>query len=106
MMLEHLATVEANYYIGSLSDEPGERVEVSLGELHESSAPRLRALSDEALGKLYRRPHPRGAGDMLWTARKVMRRIISHKRFHTREIEQRRSWLTLGVPEVLPQNRE
>jgi len=35
-----------------------------------------------------------------------MRRIISHKRFHTREIEQRRSWLTLGVPEVLPQNRE
>jgi hypothetical protein len=38
--------------------------------------------------------------------RKVMRRIISHKRFHTREIEQRLAWLTLGVPEVLPQNRE
>lgn len=106
MMLEHLATVEANYYIGNLSEPPATPQSPTLQGLHESSAPRLRALSDEALGRLYRRPHPRGAGEMEWTARKVMRRIISHKRFHTREIEQRRSWLTLGVPEVLPQNRE
>jgi predicted RNase H-like HicB family nuclease len=104
MMLEHLAVVEANYYIGSLSDEPGERIEVALPALHESSAKRLQALSDETLGRLYTRTGPRG--EMQWTARKVMRRIVSHKRFHTREIEQRRSWLTLGVPEILPQNRE
>jgi predicted RNase H-like HicB family nuclease len=104
MMLEHLAVVEANYYIGSLSDEPGERIDVPLTELHASSEGRLRALSDETLGRLYTRVGPRG--EMQWTARKVMRRIISHKRFHTREVEQRRSWLTLGVPEVLPQNRE
>ena len=104
MMLEHLATVEANYYVGSLSDEPGERFEPSLAELHELSARRLQALSDATLGRLFVRTGPRG--EMQWTARKVMRRIISHKRFHTREIEQRRSWLTLGVPEVLPQNRE
>jgi predicted RNase H-like HicB family nuclease len=104
MMLEHLATVEANYYVGSLSEEPGERIEPSLSELHELTAKRLRALSDETLGRLFVRIGPRG--EMQWTARKVMRRIVSHKRFHTREIEQRRSWLTLGVPEILPQNRE
>jgi predicted RNase H-like HicB family nuclease len=104
MMLEHLAVVEANYYIGSLSDEPGERIDVALPELHTSSEARLRGLGDETLGRVYTRTGPRG--EMQWTARKVMRRIISHKRFHTREVEQRRSWLTLGVPEVLPQNRE
>ena len=104
MMLEHLAVVEPNYYAGSLSEEPGERIEVTVPELHASTAQRLRALSDETLGRVYTRTGPRG--EMQWTARKVMRRIISHKRFHTREIEQRRSWLTLGVPEVLPQNRE
>jgi len=104
MMLEHLATVEANYHIGSLGDEPDERIEPSLAELHQSSEGRLMALSDEALGRLYTRAGARG--EMQWTARKVMRRIVSHKRFHTKEIEQRVSWLTLGVPEVLPQNRE
>jgi predicted RNase H-like HicB family nuclease len=104
MMLDHVGVVEANYYIGSLSDEPMERIEVALPQLHASSEARLQALSDETLGRVFTRQGPRG--EMQWTARKVMRRIIVHKRFHTREIEQRRSWLTLGVPEILPQNRE
>ncbi len=104
MMLEHLTTAEANYYLGSLSDGPGERVEASLPELHASSASRLRALNDETLGRLYKRTGPRG--EMEWTVRKVMRRMVSHKRFHTKEVQQRICWLTLGVPEVLPQNRE
>lgn len=106
MMLEHLAATEANYYIGSLNDVRPDSPPAppALPELHESSAARLRALSDEALGKLYTHSGPRG--EMRWTARKVMRRIVSHKRFHTRETEQRLCWLTLGVPEVLPQNRE
>jgi hypothetical protein len=34
-----------------------------------------------------------------WTVRKVIRRIISHERFHTKEIQQRLSWILLGVPE-------
>ena len=106
MMLEHLTTVQANYYIGSLSDPPSEPQATTLEELHESSAARLRALSDEALGKLYVRSNARTGAEMQWTARKVMKRIISHTRFHAKEIEQRISWLTLGVPEVLPQNRE
>jgi hypothetical protein len=50
--------------------------------------------------------HSTQRGEAFWTARKVIRRIMAHKRFHTREIEQRLAWLTLGVPEVLPQNRE
>jgi hypothetical protein len=33
-----------------------------------------------------------------WTARKVIRRVISHERFHTAEIRQRLSWLLVGVP--------
>lgn len=106
MMLEHLTVVQANYYIGSLSESPAEPQSPTLAGLHESSAKRLRALSDETLGKLYVRTNARTGAEMQWTARKVMKRIISHTRFHTKEIEQRISWLTLGVPEVLPQNRE
>ncbi len=104
MMVEHLATVQANYYIGSLSEPPAEPQSPTLVDLHESSVPRLRALSNETLGRLFKRVGRRG--EMEWTARKVMRRIVSHTRFHTKEIEQRLSWLTLGVPEVLPRNRE
>jgi predicted RNase H-like HicB family nuclease len=106
MMLEHLTVVQANYYIGSLSDTPAEPQSPTLEKLHETSVPRLRALSDEALGKLYVRVNQRSGAEMEWTARKVMKRIISHTRFHTKEVEQRISWLTLGVPEVIPQNRE
>lgn len=102
-MVEHLTTVEANYYVGSLSEEP-HAVTATLEELHELTAKRLHALPEETLGRVFTRQGPRGETE--WTARKVMRRIISHKRFHTREIEQRLAWLTLGVPEVLPQNRE
>jgi predicted RNase H-like HicB family nuclease len=106
MMLEHLTTVQANYYIGSLSVPPADPRSPTLAELQETSAARLRALSDEALGRLYKRVNQRSGAEMEWTARKVMRRIIGHTRFHTKEIEQRVSWLALGVPEVLPQNRE
>jgi hypothetical protein len=66
---------------------------------------RLRALNaDELAGTVYRRPgQPEGTG---WTARKSIRRLIGHVRFHAREIEQRLCWLALGVPEVLPVPRE
>ena len=103
-MLEHLTTVETNYYVGSLSDEPAHALVPTVSELHEMTAKRLHALPEEALVRVFTRQGARGETE--WTARKVMRRIISHKRFHTREIEQRLAWLTLGVPEVLPQNRE
>ncbi|HEU0074463.1 MAG TPA: DinB family protein [Dehalococcoidia bacterium] len=104
MMLEHLTTAEANYFVASLAEERGEPVSVALGDLHASSSARLRALDDGALSRVFTSMGRRG--EMHWSARKVMRRMIIHLRFHTREIEQRRSWLTLGVPEMLPENRE
>jgi hypothetical protein len=33
-----------------------------------------------------------------WTARKVIRRVVSHERFHTAEIRQQLSWLLVGMP--------
>jgi hypothetical protein len=84
-MLEHLTTVETNYYVGSLSDEPPHVSVPTVGRLHEVTAERLHALPEEALGAC--------SGDKdraaINTARKVIRRIMAHKRFHTREIEQR-----------------
>jgi hypothetical protein len=103
-MLEHLTTVETNYYVGGLAETPVPMTPPPLRELHELTAKRLHALPEEALASLFRRTTARGETE--WTVRKAARRIINHKRFHTREIEQRLAWLTLGVPEVLPQNRE
>jgi len=106
-MLEHVAATEAFFYVGNLSDEPrpGPAAEAPpLAELHSMTAARLQALPAEALARVFRRAGPRG--EMEWTARKVLRRIVSHKRFHTREVQQRLAWLVLGVPEVLPRNRE
>jgi hypothetical protein len=105
-MVEHCVTTEARYYFAAFSDRlplDPERIPAA-GELHEATAARLRAFSDDALSQLVKGAGPRGETE--WTVRKVLRRIIIHKRFHTREIEQRLCWLTLGVPEVLPVNRE
>jgi hypothetical protein len=38
--------------------------------------------------------------------RKVLRRTISHERFHTKEIEQRLAWLLLGVPDFSRARKE
>ena len=103
-MLEHLVTAEANFLIGSLVEEPVSGSLPLLGDLHEHTAKRLFVLPEESLGKVFTRVTARG--ETQWTVRKSMRRTIFHKRFHTREIEQRLCWLTLGVPELLPQNRE
>ncbi len=106
-MLEHVVGTEAVYYLGSLSDEAPSvpPAELDGWRLQESTAQRLRGLSAEQRSRVYRR-QGRDGREMQWTARKVIRRLITHKRFHTREIEQRLCWLTLGVPEVLPVGRE
>jgi hypothetical protein len=41
-----------------------------------------------------------------WTARKVIRRVISHERFHTAEIRQRLCWLLVGIPDVRRDEKE
>jgi hypothetical protein len=105
-MVEHCLITEGRYYFAAFNDQQApapERIPV-VSELHGEIATRLRGFSDEALGQLVKGTGPRGETE--WTVRKVVRRIVAHKRFHTREIEQRLCWLTLGVPEFLPVNRE
>jgi hypothetical protein len=77
-------------------------------DLHQALAvtvERLRRLdSEERSGKMYVRETPRGTSE--WTARKAIRRLINHVRFHTGEAAGRLTWPTLGVPVVLQGPRE
>lgn len=107
-MLGHVAT-GMSFQLRGLGDAvarvPGPAEATDLTGAHTSAVARLRALdSEERSGKQYHLEGQRGATD--WTAAKSVRRLINHHRFHTREIEQRLCWLTLGVPEVLPVSRE
>lgn len=104
-MLGHVTTVESRFYLGSLRDEDNSlKLDApDLYELGKDTESRLTALTAEQRSRVYKRTTgPRG----YWSARKVVRRIVAHKRFHTREIQQRLSWLTLGVPVVLQGNQE
>jgi len=67
---------------------------------------RLKDLSDDELSEVFRRPDARRGGHSEWSARKVIRRVINHQRFHTKEIEQRLAWLLVALPEVMPVSRE
>jgi hypothetical protein len=60
---------------------------------------RLRSLMPGKRGAVFHTARPWQDRAEHWTPRKVIRRIISHERFHTKEIEQRLAWLLLGVPE-------
>ncbi len=60
----------------------------------------LRSLDDRARSRVYRPVRPSRDAAEDWTARKVLRRIISHERMHTAEISQRLAWLLLGAPVV------
>ena len=92
-----------SYYRHCLADGPiapdpeGERNDLALQRDRVISA--LRSLAGADRGRLFRPQTPWGAKPEHWTARKALRRIIGHERFHTAEIRQRLSWLLLGVPE-------
>jgi hypothetical protein len=105
-MVEHCLTTESRYYFAAFTNQlpPDPDHIPAANELHGATAARLRSFDDEALSRVFKGTGPRGETE--WTVRKVLRRVIIHKRFHTREIEQRLCWLTLGVPEILPVNRE
>jgi hypothetical protein len=60
----------------------------------------LRSLDDDARSRVYRPVRPGRTAAEDWTARKVLRRIISHERHHAAEIAQRRAWLLVGVPRL------
>jgi hypothetical protein len=58
----------------------------------------LRSLSAEDRARRFSPQRAWQSAPEHWTARKVIRRVISHERFHTAEIRQRLSWLQVGVP--------
>lgn len=71
----------------------------SLASQRERTLERLRDLSDPERTRTFHPSRSWQGGSEVWTVRKVLRRIISHERFHTAEIEQRLAWLLLGVPD-------
>jgi hypothetical protein len=66
----------------------------------------LRALTAGERARRFEPIRPWQSAPEHWTARKVIRRVISHERFHTAEIRQRLSWLLVGVPNFTRWNEE
>lgn len=89
------------YYRTGLQDGPAPEDEQpeDLESQRRRTVERLRALSAEERGRVFRPKRPWRDSPEEWTARKAIRRIIAHERFHTKEIQQRLAWLLLGVPE-------
>ena len=85
---------------------PPQRDDNDPGTVRRAGLARLRSLTDAERSRVYRQPDPRRGGEAEWSARKVIRRLINHERFHTKEIEQRLAWLLLALPEVMPISRE
>jgi hypothetical protein len=106
-MLDHAAGAET-YFLRNIVEPPPSGPPPAATSNFEAgrraSIEHLHALDLTTSGAVYKRQGPRGEAE--WSARKVIRRIINHQRFHTREVEQRLCWLALGVPEVIPASRE
>lgn len=102
-ILEHIAGADGYYTgnVGSATRPASGGQDANLFESRQRAIERLRALPESDLGTVYERRQPwQMAGYERWTVRKALRRIISHERFHTREIEQRLAWLLVGAPEL------
>ena len=85
---------------GRVADEPAD-VAQEMALQRDRLVEMLRGLDGDARGRVYRPIRSWQNAPEVWTARKVVRRVISHERFHTAEIRQRMSWLLLGVPSVV-----
>jgi hypothetical protein len=100
-IVDTVATSEGCYRTG-LGDDI-----VPLSDASQSDLTAQRALTVARLRSLSRDERAAGSETQRswqdrpehWTARKAIRRIIGHERFHTKEIEQRLAWLLLGVPD-------
>jgi hypothetical protein len=92
------------YYRNGMSNSPKPPVEKGgaleqLAYERELTVARLHGLSVEERASAFRPRRPWQDRPEEWTARKAIRRIISHERFHTKEIQQRLAWLLLGLPD-------
>lgn len=107
-MEAHVATALTFHLrgVGHVTDRvPSPDDPKNLQQAYEVTILRLRQLNDEERGgTAYKRESPRGESE--WSARKALRRIINHVRFHTGEAAIRLAWPTLGVPVVLQGPRE
>ncbi|MPZ48177.1 MAG: hypothetical protein GEU75_02500 [Dehalococcoidia bacterium] len=104
-MLEHAAGAETHFLRNIIEPAPsGPSAVAGFVAARAASLAHFAALDLAASGNVVTRQGPRGEAG--WSARKVLRRIINHQRFHTREVQQRLCWLALGVPEVIPASRE
>ena len=95
-MTSHVASA-MTFHIRAIGDVvsrvPGPADASDLQGAYEATAARIRALTErERSGEVFTQTSPRNISE--WTARKSVRRIVNHQRFHTREIEQRLCWLS------------
>jgi hypothetical protein len=107
-MEEHVATALTFHLrgVGHVTERvPSPDDPKNLQHAYEVTTLRLRQLdAEERSGTVYKRETARGEAE--WSARKAIRRIINHVRFHTGEAAIRLAWPTLGVPVVLQGPRE
>lgn len=107
-MVTHVAQA-MSFHVRGVGDVakriPNPEGEPALETALQTAIARLRSLNDEELaGTVYMSAGPRGEAH--WTARKALRRVVNHQRFHYKEMQQRLCWLTLGIPDVRPVSRE
>lgn len=101
-IIDDIASAEL-YYRTSLIDGPCAEDDSPAGlagltAQRERVEAMLSALPAEHRGRVFAPQRPWQDGAERWTARKVVRRIVGHERFHTAEIQQRLTWVLLGTP--------
>lgn len=106
-IVEHVVQLEI-YYRDSLHDSLARGIFERTGDPAAERAHTvalLRSLMDDERTRTFRPIHPSRDVAEEWTGRKVLRRIIAHERAHTAEIMQRRTWLFLGLPPGITDER-
>jgi len=99
-IIEDIAGAEGYYRTGLQDGVLPAGEPLDLASQRERTLERLSSLSDDERSRTFRPQRTwQREGSEMWTVRKVLRRMIGHERFHTAEIQQRLSWLFLGVPD-------
>lgn len=88
------------YYLDGLRDGPAAGIFETMSAAGRRRAfERLAALPESERSRAFFPVRPGQTEPEQWTARKVLRRLISHGRVHAAEIIQRRTWFLLGTPQ-------
>lgn len=90
------------FYRDSLQDGPARGIFEAVADAaaeRKTTLALLRSLSDEQRARVYHPVRPGATAPGRWTMRKAMRRMLAHERAHAAEIQQRRTWILLDVPD-------